>query len=114
MSKIVNIYQMMSIECSHGKGNCNNWSDGYSCSALYDYSAPDMDHNNGFTKSTGVSQGTGNSYRTSASLITSAADPVGLTPLRFRPNASTLEWDEAWDRATEEEKQVLILWMQLK
>jgi hypothetical protein len=47
--------------------------------------------------------------------ITSIVDPLFLHPLRFLTKENVIvSWDDAWELATEEERAVLIQWMNLR
>jgi hypothetical protein len=46
--------------------------------------------------------------------VNSVVDPVCILPLKFFIDRETRDWDDAWSVATEDEKLILIQWMQLK
>jgi hypothetical protein len=66
---------------------------------------------NGISQESGASFG----YLRFRTWITSMVDATHIDrPVTFVHNCTPISWDDAWEIATEEEKLILIQWMQLK
>jgi hypothetical protein len=116
MNKIISKKHQFStvyICYGNGDGTFDSYSDGDSYGHGYGYGSGCGNGDGGID---GLADGCGNGYGTMCrKYITSVSDPVCLSPLQFLTKEKGIViWDEAWKLATEEEKLVLIQWMNLK